>query len=96
MFREIANNIIQAIKQQNLLCLITRKLILHLIYIILVLISYIVERFVISFIIFNLRIKYSNIVLHYIYNSFNIKNCIAILICKQKLKKFSIKIVLED
>jgi len=75
---------------------ITRRLILYSIYIVLKLISYFIERFVISSIIFNLYTKYNNVVLYYIYNSLNIKDCIVALIRKQKLKKFSIKIVLKD
>jgi hypothetical protein len=80
--REIVDNIIQIIKQQNSLYFIARKLILYLMYIVLKLISYFIKRFAISFIIFNLYIKYNNIVLHYIYNSLNIKDCIVALICK--------------
>ncbi len=52
--------------------------------------------FAISSIIFDLRIKYSKTALRYIYNNLNIKDCIAILICKQKFKKFFIKTVLKN
>ncbi len=39
---------------------------------------------------------YSNVILYYIYNGLNIKDCIAILIYKQKLKEFSIKTTLKN
>ena len=40
------------------------------------------KYFAISSIIFDLYAKYNKIVLYYIYNSFNIKDCITILIYK--------------
>ncbi len=54
------------------------------------------KYFAISSIIFDLYAKYNKIVLYYIYNNLNIKNCIAILICKQKLKKKFIKTILKN
>ncbi len=75
--------------------LIARKLILYLIYIVLALIFYFIEHFAIFSTMFDLYIKYNNVVLYYIYNSLNIKDCIAILIYKQKLKEFSIKTILK-
>jgi len=77
------------------LYLIARKLILYLIYIVLALIFYFIEHFAIFSTILDLYIKYNNVVLYYIYNSLNIKDCIAILICKQKLEKSFIKILLK-
>ena len=73
-----------------------RKLLLYLVYTLFILKFLSIERFAIFFIIFYLHFKYSNVALHYIYNNFNIKNCITILICKQKLKKFLIKITLKE
>ncbi len=58
--------------------------------------KYFTKYFVIFSIIFDLHAKYSKIALRYIYNNFNIKNCIVILICKQKFKKFSIKTILKN
>jgi hypothetical protein len=69
---------------------------LYLIYIVLKLIFYFIECFAIFSTISNLYIMYNNITLQYIYNILNIKDCIAALICKQKLKEFSIKIILKS
>ena len=79
-----------------MLYFIAHRLILYLIYIVLKLISYFIKYFAIFFIIFNLYIMYSNVILYYIYNGLNIKDCIAILIYKQKLKEFSIKTTLKN
>ncbi len=60
-------------------------------YIVFPLIFYFVKYFAIFLTIFNLYIKYSNVILYYIYNNFNVKDCIALLIYKYKLKEFFIK-----
>ena len=96
LFSEIIDNVIPTIKQQNLLYFILRRLILYSIYIVLALIIYLIKRFAIFFAIFSLYIKYSEIALRYIYNNLNIKNCIAILIRKQKLKKFFVETILKN
>lgn len=44
--------------------------------------SYFIEYFAIVSTISNLRIKYNDVVLRYVYNSFNIEDCIIVLICK--------------
>ena len=94
MFREIIDNVIATIKQQNLLFLTMRKLSLHLIYAFCA--KHFAKRFVISFIIFDLCAKYSEIALRHIYNNLNIKDRIMTLIRKRKLKKFFVKIALKN
>jgi len=54
------------------------------------------KYFVISSIVFDLRVKYNKTALRYIYNNLNIEDCIAILIRKQKFEKFFIKTILKD
>jgi len=53
-----------------------RKLLLYLVYTLFILKSLSIEHFTISFIIFNLHFKYSNVALRYIYNNLNIKDYI--------------------